>query len=90
MRNTFITIITGLVFLVLLYGASLQDRMRRKATRAGSSIFSPAFVLRALATKEAAIFSALLVVLFLGILLTGVAIDQYWPLATPPSKSLRP
>ena len=63
MRNTIIVGATILVFAGLYFGGLLQDRMRRKAHQPGTSMFSVGFVFRSLATKEAAYFVILVLVM---------------------------
>lgn len=62
MRTVVITVTTFAVFTGLCFGASLQDRMRRKG---GPNSLSPMFIWRALLTREAFLFICLICGLFL-------------------------
>jgi hypothetical protein len=75
MRNTIVVVAAILVFVGLLYGNVLQYRMRRKAHRSGTSIFSIGFVFRSLATKEAAHF-VLLTLVIVAFVAAIIAMDE--------------
>jgi hypothetical protein len=75
MRNAIIYALIIFILAVGCYANVLQDRMRRKAARAGGSIFSPGFAVRGLATKEACLF-ALLTLVMVGIVAAVVALDR--------------
>ena len=75
MRNTIVIVVTAFVFAALCYGGVLQDRMLRKARRAGDSIFSPGIAFRAVATKEAWLF-VLLVSVMSAIIAVFIALDK--------------
>jgi hypothetical protein len=65
MRDAAVIFSTCIIFIGLLYGGRLQDRMRQKAHRAGDSMFSVAAVFRAFATREMLYSIILLSVMFL-------------------------
>lgn len=69
-----------LVFTALFYGGKLQDRARRKAYPPGTSLFSPAAMVRSFGTKEIFYFVLLMAAL---IVLVGIfiALDEVGYLA---------
>ena len=75
MRNAVVIALIVLIFLVGLYGNALQDRTRRKAARPGELYFSLGFQLRAIATKELAIF-VLLTLVMVGIVAGVIELDR--------------
>jgi hypothetical protein len=75
MRNTIVIVATILVFAGVVYGSALQDRMRRKAHKPGTSIFSVGFMFRSLATKEAVYF-VLLTLAIAVFVATIIAMDE--------------